>query len=187
MMFANRMAVRSKGKSLEPLLEEGPPSSGSTANAAAMSCYRDHVARGVGWPRDDARHRSSGGGDRWRQPDCDPSSKRTGSQFGVQIVVLAGERIEPPTRTIGSGSAVCHLASDPVKQAATKISDRLALAQFSNVEEASAKEPQPSHRPTDDTEDKSEAASSTRRLAASRAPRHVGFLIHRTFNCPVFC
>src|SRR5215472_13486036 len=34
-----------------------------------------------------------------------------------------------------------HLAADPVKQAATKISDRLALALFSSAGEASAKEP----------------------------------------------
>jgi hypothetical protein len=49
-----------------------------------------------------------------------------------------------------------HLASDPVKQAATKISDRLASALFSSVDDASAKEPQLSDRLIEDA--KSEAA-----------------------------
>jgi integrase len=48
-----------------------------------------------------------------------------------------------------------HLAADPVKQAATKISDRLALALFSSAGEASAKEP---YGLTEDADDKSEAA-----------------------------
>ncbi|MBV9981558.1 site-specific integrase [Bradyrhizobium sp.] len=51
-----------------------------------------------------------------------------------------------------------HLASDPVKQAATKISDRLALALFSSLDDASTKEPQQSHLLIDDTDNKSEAA-----------------------------
>ena len=49
-----------------------------------------------------------------------------------------------------------HLASDPVKQAATKISDRLASALFSSVDDASAKEPQLCDRLIEDA--KSEAA-----------------------------
>jgi integrase len=51
-----------------------------------------------------------------------------------------------------------HLTSDPVKQAATKISDRLALALFSSVDEASAEKPQQSRRPVEDAADKSKAA-----------------------------
>jgi integrase len=51
-----------------------------------------------------------------------------------------------------------HLASDPVKQAATKISDRLALALLDTVDDPNAKKPQHSHPLTDDADDKSEAA-----------------------------
>jgi len=51
-----------------------------------------------------------------------------------------------------------HLASDPVKQAATKISDRLALALFSSVDTAGVKQPQNSGPLTEDADDTSEAA-----------------------------
>jgi hypothetical protein len=51
-----------------------------------------------------------------------------------------------------------HLASDPVKQAATKISDRLALALLGTVDDPNAKKPQHSHPSIDDANDKSEAA-----------------------------
>ncbi|WP_247457526.1 site-specific integrase [Bradyrhizobium sp. 2] len=51
-----------------------------------------------------------------------------------------------------------HLASDPVKQAATKISDRLALALFGTVEDPSDKKPQHSRPLIDDAGDESESA-----------------------------
>ena len=51
-----------------------------------------------------------------------------------------------------------HLASDPVKQAATKISDRLAQALFGVVEDTNAKTPQHSHPVIDDAGDESKAA-----------------------------
>jgi integrase len=51
-----------------------------------------------------------------------------------------------------------HLASDPVKQAATRISDRLASALFGTVENPNAKKPQHSRRLIDDNGDESEAA-----------------------------
>ena len=51
-----------------------------------------------------------------------------------------------------------HLASDPVKQAATKISDRLALALFGTVEDPNVKKPQHSRPLIDDAGDESEAA-----------------------------
>jgi integrase len=50
-----------------------------------------------------------------------------------------------------------HLASDPVKQAATKTSDRLALALFGTVDDPSAKTPLHSH-PLIDDPGESEAA-----------------------------
>jgi hypothetical protein len=51
-----------------------------------------------------------------------------------------------------------HLASDPVKQAATKISDRLALALFSNVDNANVKEPRQGHRLIQNADDEPKAA-----------------------------
>ena len=51
-----------------------------------------------------------------------------------------------------------HLASDPVKEAATRISDRLALALFTSVDDASAKKPQRSDRLIGSADDSSEAA-----------------------------
>ena len=51
-----------------------------------------------------------------------------------------------------------HLASDPVKQAATKISDRLALALFGTVEDPNVKKPQRSPSLIDNAGDESEAA-----------------------------
>jgi integrase len=51
-----------------------------------------------------------------------------------------------------------HLASDPVKQAATKISDRLALALFGIVDDPNAKTPQHSLPVIDDGDDRSKAA-----------------------------
>jgi integrase len=51
-----------------------------------------------------------------------------------------------------------HLASDPVKQAATKISDRLASALFGAVVDPSPDEPRDSQALIDDAEDRSEAA-----------------------------
>jgi integrase len=51
-----------------------------------------------------------------------------------------------------------HLASDPVKQAATKISDRLAAALFDTIDNPSNNEPQQSHALVSDVEDRSEAA-----------------------------
>jgi integrase len=51
-----------------------------------------------------------------------------------------------------------HLASDPVKQAATKISDRLASALFGIVDDTSSKKAQQSRGLIDDARGKSEAA-----------------------------
>jgi hypothetical protein len=51
-----------------------------------------------------------------------------------------------------------HLASDPLKQAATKISDRLAFALCGTVDDPSAKKPQHLPRLIDDAGDESEAA-----------------------------
>ena len=51
-----------------------------------------------------------------------------------------------------------HLASDPIKQAATKISDRLALALFGAVGEANVKKTQHSRLLIDNADDDSEAA-----------------------------
>jgi site-specific recombinase XerD len=51
-----------------------------------------------------------------------------------------------------------HLASDPVKQAATKISDRLALAMIGTIVDPDAKQLQRSRTLIDDVGDESEAA-----------------------------
>lgn len=51
-----------------------------------------------------------------------------------------------------------HLAADPVKQAATKISDRLATALFGTVDDSSSKKPQHLRQLIDDAGDESEAA-----------------------------
>jgi integrase len=51
-----------------------------------------------------------------------------------------------------------HLASDPVKQAATKISDRLALALFGTVDDPGAKNQEHSYPLTNDGDNKAEAA-----------------------------
>lgn len=51
-----------------------------------------------------------------------------------------------------------HLASDPVKQAATKISDRLALALFGTVDDPDDKKPQHLNPSVDASDSESEAA-----------------------------
>jgi hypothetical protein len=51
-----------------------------------------------------------------------------------------------------------HLASDPVKQAATKISDRLALALLGPVDRPSADKAQQSSKSIDDETDGAAAA-----------------------------
>jgi hypothetical protein len=51
-----------------------------------------------------------------------------------------------------------HLASDPVKQAATKISDRLALALLGTIGEAGAKKGKQPNTSIDNTDDDAAAA-----------------------------
>jgi hypothetical protein len=99
---------------------------------------------------------------------------RVTSKDYIVFDTLVGEGLAMIGKLLGhtqvqTTARYAHLASDPVKQAATKISDRLALALCGSIDDASAKKPQQANRLSGDTDVRPLLIlSSTARSSASR-------------------
>ena len=68
-----------------------------------------------------------------------------------------------------------HVASDPIKQAATRMSDRLASALFGAVDEPNAMKTKHSRSTNGNDDDDAEALESTRISTGSRFERDWGY------------